>query len=150
MNKSRGIVVAAGFLLAAAGLALAAGGDAAPRKDTVWPAEAIKWDNGPLPGTKVAKLWGDWMKDAPYGVLIKFDAGIINSLHKHTHDLKIAVISGTFVHTPEGGAESRLGPGSYLLQVGGINHVSGCAPGADCEFLMTSNGKFDLIEAKTK
>jgi anti-sigma factor ChrR (cupin superfamily) len=150
MNKSRTFIVAAGFLLAAAGLALAAGDGKAPRKDTIMPAESIKWESGPVPGTQVAKLWGDWMKGGPYGVLVKFKAGQMNPLHKHTYDLKIAVISGTFVHTPEGGTEARLGPGSYLRQAGGTNHVSGCAPDADCEFFMTSNGKFDLIEAKTK
>lgn len=150
MNKSRRFIIAAGFLLAAAGLALAAGDGKALRKDTISPAESIKWESGPRPGIQVAKLWGDWMKGGPYGVLVKFNAGLMNPLHKHTHDLKIVVISGTFVHTPEGGTESRLGPGSYLVQVGGTNHVSGCAPGADCEFFMASSGKFDLIEAKTK
>src|SRR2546421_359131 len=38
---------------------------AASSKDVIWPAAAIKWENGPLPGTHVAKLWGDWMKGAP-------------------------------------------------------------------------------------
>ena len=54
------------------------------------------------------------------------------------------VISGTFVHQPEGGAPTKLGPGSYLVQTGKSKHISGCAPGADCEFFMTSNEKFDM------
>ncbi len=49
--------------------------------------------------------------------------------------------------TPDGGTESKLGPGSYLLQRGGQFHVSGCAAGADCEFFMSSSDKFDLIVA---
>jgi hypothetical protein len=117
-------------------------------KDVVWPADAIKWEAGPLKGTHVAKLWGDWMKGGPYGVLVKFDAGLMNPLHKHTQTRKIVVVSGTFVHHPEGGVETKLGPGSYLVQAGGKNHVSGCAAGADCEFFMTSGDKFDLIPAQ--
>jgi len=146
MQKSKKIVGLTGLLLIAAiGVALAATGGKPMKKDVVWPAESIKWENSPVQGTKVAKLWGDWMKGGPYGVLVKFDAGLMHPLHKHTHDLRIAVISGTFLHTAEGGMETRLGPGSYLLQAGGQNHISGCAPGAECEFFMTSNGKFDFI-----
>lgn len=122
--------------------------DAGKSADTIWPADAIKWEPGPMAGVHVAKLWGDWTKGGPYGVLVKFDAGLMNPLHKHTHTLKIVVISGTFVHQPAGGTETRLGPGSYLVQAGGRNHVSGCAAGAECEFFMTSSDKFDLIPAK--
>jgi len=35
------------------------------KDDVVWPADAVKWEAGPVPGTKVAKLWGDWMKGGP-------------------------------------------------------------------------------------
>jgi len=148
-KRSRAILAMVGvFLLGMSVIAMAAPSAKATRKDVIWPADAIKWEPGPLKGVQVAKLWGDWMKGGPYGVFVKFDAGLMNPLHKHTHDLKIAVISGTFVHQPDGGAETRLGPGSYLMQAGGKYHVSGCAAGADCEFFMTSSDKFDLIPAK--
>jgi anti-sigma factor ChrR (cupin superfamily) len=116
------------------------------KDDVIWPAESIKWEPGPVPGTKVAKLWGDWMKNAPYGVLVKFDAGQVNALHHHSHALKIVVLSGTFTHKSDGAPETKLGPGSYLLQSAGKKHVSGCAPGAECTFFMTSDKKFDLID----
>jgi hypothetical protein len=148
LKHSRLVPAAAcAFLLALNPVAVAKG--AKPAKgDVVWPAESIKWEDGPLKGTRVAKLWGDWMKGGPYGVLIKFEAGLMNPLHKHTQSLKIVVLSGTFVHQPGGGAEVKLGPGSYLLQASGTNHVSGCAAGAACEFFMTSADKFDLIPAE--
>jgi hypothetical protein len=146
-KKSRVVAAVAGMALCVAGsAAFAAGKGGGGAKDVVWPADQIKWEPGPVKGTQVAKLWGDWMKGGPYGVLIKFDAGLMHPLHHHTQSLKIAVISGTFVHQPEGGSETKLGPGSYLKQAGGKKHVSGCAPGADCEFFMTSNDKFDLID----
>ena len=140
--------VAVGVVFTMSTVALAAKGAKPATKDVVWPADAIKWEAGPLKGTQVAKLWGDWTKSGPYGVLVKFNAGLMNPLHKHTQTLKIVVLSGTFVHHPEGGVETKLGPGSYLLQVAGKNHVSGCTAGADCEFFMTSGDKFDLILAE--
>jgi quercetin dioxygenase-like cupin family protein len=72
----------------------------------------------------------------------------MHALHKHSQDLKIVVLSGTFIHKPENGPEVRLGPGSYLMQAGGTNHVSGCAAGAECTFFMTSADKFDMIFAQ--
>lgn len=120
------------------------------QQDILWSADAIKWEAGPLPGTKVAKLWGDWMKGGPFGVLVKFDGGMMNPLHHHSHALKIVVISGTFVHKNESGVESKLGPGSYMMQASGKKHSSGCAAGAECQFVMSSDDKFDLIEDKAK
>ncbi len=150
MTKHARVVVAVAvvFLLAMGAFAAAPKGGTAAKKDVVWPADALKWEDGPVKGTHVAKLWGDWMKGGPYGVLVKFDAGLMHPLHKHTHTLKIVVVSGTFVHQPAGGTETRLGPGSDFVQVGGRNHVSGCAPGAECEFFMTSGYKFDFIPAE--
>lgn len=142
--RKRFLLIAIGIFLSIVNVAAAA----ETKKDTVWPADAIKWEDGPLKGSHVAKLWGDWMKGGPYGVLVKFDAGLMNPLHKHTRDLKIVVVSGTFVHQPKGGEEARLGPGSYLMQAGGQWHISGCAAGAECEFFMTSSDKFDMTPAE--
>jgi hypothetical protein len=119
------------------------------KQDVVWPAASIKWEDGPAKGTRMAKLWGDMMKGGPYGVLVKFDAGVMHPLHFHTRDLKLVVLSGTFVHRPEGGAETKLGPGSYLLQAGGRKHISGASADGPCEFFMTSSGKFDMTMAET-
>src|ERR1041385_9544599 len=138
------LAITAGLMLAASSYA-ATGGKAAAKSDrnVVWPTDAIKWEPGPIEGTHVAKLWGDWMKGGPYGVLIKFDAGVLHALHHHSHDLKTVIISGTFVFQPEGGSETKLGPGSYLKQAGGQNHVSGCAPGAGCTFFTFPGDKVD-------
>jgi len=114
-------------------------------QDVVWPAESLKWEDGPVKGTHIAKLWGDRTAGGPYGVLVKFDAGLMHPLHRHSNTLKIVVLKGTFVHQPEGGAETKLGPGSYLLQAGGKNHISGCSAEAECEFFMSSGDKFNFI-----
>jgi len=112
---------------------------------TVWPASDIKWmemKGGP-PGATAAGLWGDPMKGA-YGALIRLTAGEKHPLHTHTHDVKLVVISGTFLYTPEGGTEQRLGPGSYLEVPGGLRHSSGTSDDGPCEIFQTSTGLFDM------
>jgi len=120
------------------------------KADVIWPAEAIKWEPGPTPGTKVAKLWGDSSKGGHYGMLVKFDAGLMHPLHYHTNTLKLIMITGTLMLKPDNGQEHKLGPGSYILQAGRAKHVSGCAAGAECQFLLTSDAKFDFINAEKK
>ena len=63
--------------------------------------------------------------------------------------MKMVVISGTFIHDPEGKPEVRLGPGSYLYQPGGsYRHTTACDKASDCLFFAEGSGKFDLIPAK--
>jgi quercetin dioxygenase-like cupin family protein len=116
--------------------------------DDVRPAAKLAWKAGPAKGTQIAVLWGSLDQGGPYGAMIKFDAGLMHPLHSHSKDLKLVVLSGTFIHQPKGGKASKLGPGSYLLQKGGRKHVSGCAPGAPCQFFMSSDDKFDMIPAE--
>ena len=141
MLKQTLAILAGAALLATSPATLAA---KKSREDVVWPADAIKWEAGPIKGTHVAKLWGDWTKGGPFGNLIKFDAGLMHPLHHHTQGLRIVIVSGTLVYHPEGGNETKLGPGSYLYE--NQKHVSGCTKDADCVFFMTANDKFDLID----
>lgn len=143
MRHYKTLAAASAVLLGLSGLSLEAK-DKGAKKDVIWPAETIQWADGPAKGVRVANLWGDMNKGGPYGVLIKFDAGVMHPLHWHTRDLKIVVISGTFVHKTESGTETKLGPGSYLLQTGKLKHESGCAPETACEFFMASSNKFDM------
>lgn len=117
---------------------------AAP-KATIWQAADMKWaDMEGAPGVKIADLWGDHTKGA-YGSLIKFPAGWSAPLHTHTHDMSIVVISGTFIHTPEGKPEVRLGPGSAMKQPGGgYKHSTACDKASECVFFAESKGAFDL------
>ena len=112
----------------------------------VMPAGDIKWtDLGPgAPGVKVADLWGNHAKGA-FGALFKLPAGFAAPLHTHTHDMKVVILSGTYVQAPDGKPEFRLGPGSYFFQPGGnYRHTTTCDKASDCVFLVESNGPFDL------
>jgi len=110
------------------------------------PASDLKWTpmDPNVPGIMFAKVSGDYTKGAWSG-FIKFPAGFMSPLHTHTSAIKFVVISGTYLQTPEGLAEVRLGPGSYEYQPGGsYKHVTGCDKASDCVIFAQSTGKFDL------
>ena len=112
----------------------------------VMPAGDLKWtDLGPgAPGVKVADLWGNRAKGA-FGALFKLPAGFAAPLHTHTYDMKVVIVSGTYIQSPEGKPEFRLGPGSYFMQPGGnYRHTTVCDKTADCVFLVESKGAFDF------
>jgi anti-sigma factor ChrR (cupin superfamily) len=112
----------------------------------VMPASAMKWtDLGPgAPGVKVADLWGNHAIGA-FGALFKLPAGFAAPLHTHTYDMKVVIVSGTYIQVPEGKPEFRLGPGSYFLQPGGnYRHTTTCDKASNCVFLVESEGPFDL------
>ena len=149
------------FILATAVLAQAPGGakpKSAPKasagKAVLMPAADMKWTalDPNAPGVMISDLWGDHTKGA-FGAMNKFPAGWSAPLHTHTHDMRVVVISGTWIHTPEGKPEVRLGPGSYMMQPGGnYHHTSGCDKASECVVFIESNGPFDIkpVEAAKK
>jgi anti-sigma factor ChrR (cupin superfamily) len=118
----------------------------------VVPASDLKWtDLGPgAPGVKIADLWGNHAKGA-FGALFKLPAGFAAPLHTHTYDMKVVIVSGTYIQAPEGKPEFRLGPGSYFLQPGGnYRHTTTCDRASDCVFLVESKGPFDFKPVDVK
>jgi anti-sigma factor ChrR (cupin superfamily) len=113
----------------------------------VMPAGELKWtdlDPSGAPGVKVADLWGNHATGA-YGALFKLPAGFAAPLHTHTYDMKVVIVSGTYIQAPEGKPEFRLGPGSYFMQPGGsYRHTTTCDAASDCVFFVESRGRFDL------
>ncbi len=101
------------------------------------------------PGVKIAVLWGDF-QNGSFGAFFRLPAGFAAPLHTHTHDMKLVIVSGTYIQGPDGGHEFRLGPGSYLLQPGGdYRHTTGCDHALDCLFFVESGGAFDLHPVAT-
>jgi anti-sigma factor ChrR (cupin superfamily) len=125
---------------------MSAGKSAASRLVKI-PAADVKWtdlDPKGAPGVQIADVWGNHAKGA-FGAFLKFPAGFAAPLHTHTNDYKVVILSGTFIQGPEGGAEFRLGPGSYFLQPGGnYKHTTACDKASDCVIFFQSTGKFDL------
>jgi anti-sigma factor ChrR (cupin superfamily) len=120
---------------------------AAPGQPVFLSAGGVKWtdlDPAGAPGVKVADLWGDHTKGA-FGAFLKLPAGFAAPLHTHSHAMKVVFLSGTYIQAPEGKAEVRLGPGSYMMQPGGnYRHTTSCDKAAECVFFVESTGAFDL------
>ena len=118
----------------------------------VMPAANLTWtdlDPTGAPGVKVADLWGNHTK-GPFGAFFKLPAGFAVPLHTHTNDMKVVIVSGTYIQAPEGKPEFRLGPGSYFLQPGGnYRHTTSCDAAAECVFFVEGRGKFDLKLVQT-
>lgn len=114
------------------------------------PAAELEWtdlDPTGAPGVMVADLWGDHETGA-FGAFFRLPAGFAAPLHTHTHDMKLVIVSGTYLQGPEGMPEFRLGPGSYLLQPGGsYRHTTSCDQASECLFFVESDGAFDLHPA---
>ena len=114
------------------------------------PAADLLWsdlDPTGAPGVEIATLWGDHRKGA-FGAFLKLPAGFATPLHTHTHDMKLVIVSGTYVQSPDGGPAFRLGPGSYLMQPGGdYRHTTSCDEASECLFFFESDGAFDLHPA---
>jgi quercetin dioxygenase-like cupin family protein len=123
----------------------ALGGDAADKPRLVALTSAdLKWE--PLPnrpaGHMQAPLWGPL--DGHHARMIKWPVNATPvPLHKHTADLRIVVVSGTYVYAANGEPEKEYGPGSFISTPGGTPH-SARSP-AGCVFLEEVDGKFDSI-----
>jgi hypothetical protein len=154
MMARNGVASVMAFALAAAVLAQGTGGakaKIAPRtaesRLVVMPASDLKWadlDPTGAPGVKIADLWGDHAKGA-FGAFLKLPAGFAVPLHTHTYDIKVVIVSGTYIQKPEHKPEFRIGPGSYFMQPGGnYRHTTSCDTASDCVLFAESNGKFDL------
>ncbi len=135
------LVFGVSFVLARAVLAQGSGEakaksapKAAASRLVVMPAADLKWtdlDPQGAPGVKVADLWGDHAKGA-FGALFKLPAGFAAPLHTHTHDMKVVIVSGTYIQAPDGKPEFRLGPGSFFMQPGGnYQHTTTCDKASD-------------------
>lgn len=111
-------------------------------------AAGLQWaDLDPVgaPGVQIATLWGDPGSGA-FGAYLRLPAGFAAPLHTHTHAMKAAFVSGTYIQEPEGGAVVHLGPGSFMMQPGGdYRHRTSCGAGADCVLFFESAGAFDLL-----
>jgi hypothetical protein len=135
-------------LLAGAFLAGVAVGKDAPAKAKFIAAEEVKWDD--VGGPKLGTLTGDYKK-GPYVGLLKLPAGFTSPLHTHSGTYEAVEISGTSSHWlkgEDGTKAKKMTPGSYWTITGKAEHISSCAPGADCVMVVWQKGKFDFAVSK--
>jgi Domain of unknown function (DUF4437) len=145
--KKIALLSVVGSLAGAAFVAGVAVGKVTPQPKFV-AAEEIKWDD--VGGPKMGALTGDYKK-GQYGALMKLQAGFTSPLHLHTGAYEAIEISGTTSHWlkgEDGTKAKKMTPGSYWSMPAKLEHVSACAPGADCVFYVWQKSKFDFAVAK--
>jgi quercetin dioxygenase-like cupin family protein len=140
MTISSRLISLAGAVLIATSLGVA--GAQSPQEAMV--VDAAKADfKEVVPGVKKKVLWGNH-DTGPYVAFTKFDPGLANPLHTHTSEVRIVVLRGAYLYTPQGGKQRRIGPGSYISVPGGLPHVSAADAKAGALFYEESPGGFDL------
>src|ERR1041384_5148664 len=92
---------------------------------------------------QVALLFGNPHKGASGG-MVKMPGGEKHPLHSHTANIRMVVISGTWVAGADEASAKEYGPGSYLFYPAGWKHYSGCKDGAECMFFQDNSGPFDV------
>ena len=148
------LVVASVLPVAVAAQVAPSGGGAPAEAPIAKPAPDLKWielDPVGAPGVKIAALWGSHA-DGAFGAFFRLPAGFATPLHTHTANMKLVIVSGTYLQAAEGQPEFRLGPGSYLMQPGGnYRHITRCDEASECLFFVESEGAFDFypVSAKT-
>ena len=128
---------------------VAVGKGEAPAKAKFIAAEELKWDDLPG-GPKIAVITGDYKKGA-YTGLLKLPAGFTSPLHSHSGSYEAIEISGTSSHWlkgEDGTKAKKMTPGSYWTFQAKADHVSSCAPGAECVAYIWQKSKFDFLPGK--
>ena len=146
MRSNALVLSALAAVLAGSSMASPPAGKPAPGMATLVAADEMKWVEVPGTPAKMAAAKGDSAKGA-HESFIKLPAGFSAPLHSHTADHEVAVVSGTLLLTPEGGAAKKLGPGSWFEFTGKKKHVTACEAGADCVLFVVSKGAWDLVPA---
>jgi mannose-6-phosphate isomerase-like protein (cupin superfamily) len=102
-----------------------------------------------VPGVKKTVLWGDHDM-GPYGAFTRFAPGVKNPLHTHSSDVRIVVLRGAYVYTPQKGKARRVGPGDFVSIPAGYVHASAGDAKEGALFYEESPGKFDLVPVDGK
>ena len=143
------LVLAVTYAAAATPATKAAPKHAVPAATLVTDTE-LKWNDVPdVPGAKMASLHGDPGK-GPSHFFLKLPAGFSAGMHFHNADHWVAVVAGTLVLGPEGGAEKTLPPGSGFGFTGKKKHTTACAAGADCILFVDARAKWDVVPVAKK
>ena len=95
----------------------------------------------------VAELWGN-PETGPTAVMIKFPEGYKEPWHYHSSTYHAVLVKGEFSsRSPEGGPDSErvLGPGSYIVQPGGVTHAEINAGAGESLAMVYFDGPTDFV-----
>jgi quercetin dioxygenase-like cupin family protein len=90
-----------------------------------------------------APLYGNPQKGMNAGIT-KIPAGEKHPLHTHSANIRLVVISGTWLQGADEASAKEYTAGAYIYVPGGFKHFSGCKDGAECVFFQENSGPFDM------
>jgi quercetin dioxygenase-like cupin family protein len=97
-----------------------------------------------------ALLWGN-PETGPAAVMVRFPEGYHEPWHSHSSTYHAVIVKGEFrSRSPEGGPESErvLGPGSYMVQPGGMTHAELNAGAGESVAMVYFDGPVDFVPAE--
>lgn len=95
----------------------------------------------------VAVLWGN-PETGPAAVMVKFPEGYQEPWHSHSSTYRAVLVKSEFSsRSPEGGPDSErvLGPGSYIVQPGGVTHAEINAGTGESLAMVYFDGPLDFV-----
>ncbi len=100
-----------------------------------------------MPGFSVSDVW----KVDPKGdnaLMVKISAGTTLPRHSHTGSYHGILAQGNWVHSNAKGEDFSLMPGSYVYQIGKVNHGDRCEGEVDCLIFVHRHEAGDFIPEK--
>jgi hypothetical protein len=127
---------------------LAAACNASAPRTRIVPASELTWTDvmGPngLPlGLRTVDVWGNAHQGA-HGSLTRFPAGFAEPLHRHSHPIRVVVLSGIMRFVVDGVQSIDLGPESYAFIAADVPHFAWCTGTAPCEVLIEQDAAMDV------
>lgn len=98
----------------------------------------------------VAVLWGN-PETGPAAIMVKYPEGYLEPWHSHSSTYHAVLVKSEFSsRSPEGGPDSErvLGPGSYLVQPGGVIHAEINAGAGELLSMVYFDGPVNFVQAE--
>lgn len=103
---------------------------------------APRFDGDPI---RIGVLWGN-PETGPVATMIQMPEGYAEQLHKHSSTYHCVIVKGDFqTLDADGNATDVYGPGSYVLQPGGVSHAEKNAGNGDLLAFVYFDGPIDVI-----
>jgi len=98
----------------------------------------------------VAVLWGN-PETGPAAIMVKYPEGYLEPWHSHSSTYHAVLVKSEFSsRSPEGGPDSErvLGPGSYVVQPGGVIHAEINAGAGELLSMVYFDGPVNFVQAE--
>ena len=144
MRKYSSITALATACLAVSGLFLTA--PVSAEENINRSIDDFKWHEL-MPGLSISRIWEKDPK-GDNALMVKISAGTTLPRHSHTGAYHGILVQGNWVHSNAKGEDFSLMPGSYVYQIGKVNHGDRCEGEVDCLIFVHRHEAGDFIPEK--